>query len=63
MFIYGVYNVNSAYFSIALCNKNNETFYMNYMWRIHHVSENMILNQGCSEKCNNSENIHVDNTK
>ena len=29
---------------------------------IHHVSENMILNQGCSQKYNNNENIHVDKT-
>ena len=31
------------------------------MWLIHHVSENLILNQGCSQKYNNNENIHVDN--
>ena len=30
------------------------------MWLIH-VSENLILNQGCSQKYNNNENIHVDN--
>ena len=30
------------------------------MWLIHHVSKNLILNQGCSQKCNNNENIHVD---
>ena len=29
----------------------------------HHVSENLIVNQGCSQKYNNNENIHVDNTK
>ena len=27
---------------------------------IHHVSKNLILNQGCSQKCHNNENIHVD---
>ena len=31
------------------------------MLLIHHVSENRILNQGCSEKYNYNENIHVDN--
>ena len=30
---------------------------------IHHVSENLILNQGCSQKYNYNENIHVDNNK
>ena len=30
---------------------------------IHHVSENLILNQGCSQQYNNNENIHVDNSK
>ena len=30
---------------------------------VHHVSENLILNQGCSQKYNNNENIHVDNNK
>ena len=31
------------------------------MWLLHHVSENLIYNQGCSQKCNNNENsIHVD---
>ena len=33
------------------------------MWLIHHVSENLILNQGCSQKYNYNENIHVDNIK
>ena len=33
------------------------------MWLIHHVSENLILNQGCSQKYNYNENIHVDNNK
>ena len=33
------------------------------MWFIHHVSENLILNQGCSQKYNYNENIHVDNNK
>ena len=33
------------------------------MWLIHHVSENLILNQGCSQKYNYIENIHVDNNK
>ena len=33
------------------------------MWLIHHVSENLILNQGCSQKYNFNENIHVDNNK
>ena len=31
------------------------------MWLIHHVSENLILNQGCLQKYNYNENIHVDN--
>ena len=31
------------------------------MWFIHHLSEN--LNQGCSQKYNYNENIHVDNKK
>ena len=32
------------------CNNNN----------IHvPVSKNMILNQGCSQKCDNNENIHI----
>ena len=30
---------------------------------IHHVSKNLILNQGCSQKCHNNENIHVDSNK
>ena len=30
---------------------------------IQHVSENLSLNQGCSQKYNNKETIHVDNTK
>ena len=33
------------------------------MWLIHHVYENLILNQGCSQKYNYNENIHVDNNK
>ena len=33
------------------------------MWLIHHVSENLILNQECSQKYNYNENIHVDNNK
>ena len=33
------------------------------MWLIHHVSEILILNQGCSQKYNYNENIHVDNNK
>ena len=33
------------------------------MWLIHHVSENLILNQGCLQKYNYNENIHVDNNK
>ena len=33
------------------------------MWLKHHVSENLILNQGCSQKYNYNENIHVDNNK
>ena len=33
------------------------------MWLIHHVSENLILNQGCSQEYNYNENIHVDNNK
>ena len=28
-----------------------------------YVSENLILNQGCSQKYNYNENIHVDNNK
>ena len=31
------------------------------MGAIHNVSENLILNQGCSQKCNDNENIHVNN--
>ena len=30
---------------------------------IHYVSKNLILNQGCSQKCYNNENIHVHNNK
>ena len=30
---------------------------------IHHVSENLILNQGYSQKYNYNENIHVDNNE
>ena len=30
---------------------------------IHHASEILILNQGCSRKYNNNENIHVDNNE
>ena len=30
---------------------------------IHHVSEYLIFNQGCSQKYNNNENIHVDNIR
>ena len=33
------------------------------MWLIHHVSENLIMNQGCSQKYNYNENIHVDSNK
>ena len=33
------------------------------MWLIHNISENLILNQTCSRKFNNNENIHVDNNK
>ena len=33
------------------------------MWLIHHVSENLNLNQKCSQKYNYNENIHVDNNK
>ena len=33
------------------------------MWLIHHVAENLILNQVYSQKYNNKENIHVDNNK
>ena len=33
------------------------------MWLIHHISENLILNQGCSQKYYYNENIHVDNNK
>ena len=32
------------------------------MWIIHHASKNLILNQGCSQKYNNNENIHVNRT-
>ena len=31
------------------------------MWLIHHVFENLILNQGCSQTYNYNENIHVNN--
>ena len=30
---------------------------------IHHVSKNLILNQGCSQKCHNNDNTHVDSNK
>ena len=30
------------------------------MWLIHHVSESPILSQGCLQKYNNNENIHID---
>ena len=30
---------------------------------IHHVSKNLILNQGCLQKCHNNKNIHVDINK
>ena len=33
------------------------------MWLINHVSDNRILSQGCAQKYNNNENIHVDNNK
>ena len=33
------------------------------MWFKHHVSENLILNQGCSHKYNYNENIHDDNNQ
>ena len=33
------------------------------MWFIHHIYKNLILNQGCSQKFNNNENIHVDNNE
>ena len=33
------------------------------MWLMHHVSENLILNQECSQKYNNNENIHVNNNE
>ena len=33
------------------------------MWLIYHVSENLILNEGCQQKCNYNENIHVVNNK
>ena len=33
------------------------------MWLTHHVSENLILSQGCSHKYNNNKHIHVDNNK
>ena len=33
------------------------------MWLIHHVSDNLILNQGYSQIYNNNENIHVDNNE
>ena len=33
------------------------------MWLIQHISENLIINQGCSQKYNNNENIYVDNNK
>ena len=31
------------------------------VWFIHHISDNLILNQRCSKKYNDNENIHVDN--
>ena len=33
------------------------------MWLIHHVSENLIFNQGCLQKYNGNENTHVNNNK
>ena len=36
---------------------------MQWVKHIHHVFKNMILNQGCSQKYNNNENIHVDNNE
>ena len=33
------------------------------MWLKHHVYENLILNQGCSQKYNYNENIYVANNK
>ena len=30
---------------------------------IHHLSENLILNQGCSQKYNYNVNVHIDNNK
>ena len=30
---------------------------------IHHIFKILILNQGCSQKCHNNENIHVDSNK
>ena len=33
------------------------------MWLIHHVSENLILNQRSSQRNNYNENIHGDNNK
>ena len=33
------------------------------MWLIHHVYENLVLKQRCSQKYNYNENIHVDNNK
>ena len=43
--------------------KSNQFNNNNTLWLIHNVSRNLILNQGCSEKYNNTENIHVDNNK
>ena len=33
------------------------------MWLIRHVSENLMLNRGCSNKYNHNENAHIDNNE
>ena len=47
----------------SLFNNNNNNNNNNTTMTYQHVSKNLILNQGCSQKCNNNENIHVDNNK
>ena len=49
-----VNNTAPAYLCDFINNNNNKYgLYTTYL----------ILNQGCSQKCNNNENIHVDNNK
>ena len=52
------------------CNNNNNKCGLNHQDHLYtgwlaynHVSENLILNQECSQKYKNNENIHANNTK